>query len=87
MIRSNNSYFYDPANLSPQNSRALSEEVDLNYQALVYNAFLNEIMERDWIKGVVARDFFAPLKLTDASSSINGKPAMDVIWYWYTGIR
>jgi len=84
---SNNSYLYDPANLSPQNSRALSEEVDLNYQALVYNAFLNEIMERDWIKGVVARDFYAPLKLTDASSSINGKPAMDVIWYWYTGIR
>jgi len=67
--------------------RSFSGNVDLEYQALVYNAFMNEIIEREWIKGMVARSFYAPLKLTDASISINGKPAMDVLWYWYTGIK
>jgi hypothetical protein len=73
--------------MSPQNLRSFSGNVDLEYQALVYNAFMNEIIEREWIKGMVARSFYAPLKLTDASISINGKPAMDVLWYWYTGIK
>jgi hypothetical protein len=72
---------------SPKNSVSFSGDLDLEYQALIYNAFLNEIIGRDWIKGIVACDYYAPLKLTDASSSINGKPAMDVLWYWYTGVR
>lgn len=71
----------------PQNLGSFSGEVNLEYQALIYNAFMNEIIEREWIKGMVARSFYAPLKLTDASISINGKPAMDVLWYWYTGIK
>lgn len=77
----------DHGSFSPQNSMSFSEDVDLEYQNLIYNAFLNEIMSREWIQGIIARDYYAPLKLTDASSSINGKPAMDVLWYWYTGVR
>lgn len=70
-----------------QNSGVVLEDSNLEYQALVYNAFLNEIIGRDWIDGAVARKFYGPLKLTDLSNSINGKPAMDVLWYWYTGVR
>lgn len=84
------SYDLDQLNFlsfTPQNSVSFVDEVDLDYQSFIYNAFLNQIIGRDWINGVVAGDFYAPLKLTDASSSINGKPAMDVLWYWYTGVR
>ena len=60
---------------------------DQQVQVDFYNALLSEIMACPCVDGVFSRSFFYPLKLSDQSSSIYGKPAMDVLWYWYTGIK
>ncbi len=55
----------------------------LNEQAQVYNAALNAIQQRDWITGMVASGFAPAATLKDLSVSVRGKPAADVLWYWY----
>jgi len=64
-----------------------SDQIDLQEQADLYSASLYEILNRDWISGLSSRGFFFPIKLQDFSSSINGKPASDILWHWYTGIK
>jgi len=72
--------------LSPRDTYHISD-IDLERQTLFYNILLNSVISRSWISGVIARSFYPQLSLTDASYSINGKPAMDVLWYWYDGIK
>ena len=60
-----------------------SEMVDLQEQADIYNAAFAAINEHDWIAGVTSRGFYPPVSLKDNTYSIHGKPASDVIWYWY----
>lgn len=57
--------------------------VDLQEQVDIYSAALNAVNNREWITGFVSRGFFYPAALQDASSSIHGKPASDVLWYWF----
>jgi len=57
--------------------------ISLQEQTNSYNAALPEINRRDWISGVSSRRFLVPGSYQDQSSSIRGKPAADVIWYWY----
>ncbi len=57
--------------------------VDLQAQVDLYNAALGAMNSRDWISGVIAKGFYPPVALQDASTSTNGKPAMDVLWYWF----
>jgi len=64
-----------------------TEQIDLQEQVDIYNACLFEIFNRDWISGLSSRGFYFPIKLQDFSSSINGKPAADVLWYWYAGVK
>ncbi len=59
--------------------------LDLQTQAEIYSAFLAVVNERPWIDGVVSQGFYPPAALQDASSSIHGKPASEIIWYWYSG--
>ncbi|MFH1446853.1 MAG: hypothetical protein ABIG43_05535, partial [Chloroflexota bacterium] len=61
--------------------------IDLQVQVDLYNAICKAIIERDWIDGLISRGYFPSVKLMDASSSVNGKPAMDVLWYWYSGVK
>ncbi len=56
---------------------------DLNEQAAVYAAILNAVNNRSYIDGLIARGFYPPVVLQDVSSSIFGKPASDVLWYWF----
>jgi hypothetical protein len=56
---------------------------DLSEQAMLYNAVMIAINQRPWIGGVISRGFYPPTVLQDATASINGKPAGDVLWYWY----
>lgn len=58
-------------------------QVDLQEQVDIYSAAFNAINDREWINGFVSRGFFYPASLQDTSSSIHGKPASDVIWYWF----
>jgi hypothetical protein len=57
--------------------------VNLKEQEDVYQALMMAINERPWLGGFVSRGYFAPAALQDASASVHGKPAEDVLWYWF----
>jgi hypothetical protein len=55
----------------------------LNTQAEVYSAALTVISQRSWIAGFYAVGYYPPVALIDPSISIHGKPASDVLWFWF----
>lgn len=57
--------------------------LNLQIQMDVYEAMLNAINERSWVNGIVSRGYYPPAMLRDKSASIYGKPAGDLLWYWY----
>lgn len=66
---------------APTSARGLN--VDLRAQADLYQAMLNAINSRSFIGGIVSRDYYPPTLLQDPSASVHGKPAADVLWYWF----
>lgn len=58
-------------------------QIDLQEQADIYEALLMAVNERDWIHGFVTRYFYPPAILRDKSASVHGKPAQNVIAYWF----
>ena len=62
---------------------AAQAAVDLTAQVNAYQALIAAVNERAWIGGFVSRGYYPPAALQDASASIHGKPAADVLWYWY----
>ena len=61
--------------------------VDLDEQHLIYSAILPIVASRDWIKGVAIRGYDPTLEIQDGSSSIAGKPALNLIFGWYNEIE
>ena len=57
--------------------------VNLDAQAQAFNAMLLEASKRPEITGFYARGYNPIVALQDKSASVNGKPARDVLWYWY----
>lgn len=57
--------------------------LNLGLQADIYESILNAINARPWVGGVVSRGYYPPTILQDKSVSVHGKPAADVLWYWY----
>jgi hypothetical protein len=49
----------------------------------LYEAMLNAINTRPWVGGVVSRGYYPPALLQDKSASVHGKPAADLLWYWF----
>lgn len=72
-----NSSFNNPAIQYP------NATLDLKAQADLYTAVLNVINQRPWITGFYSAGYYPPVSLLDYSVSIHGKPASDVLWYWY----
>ncbi|MDT8897058.1 hypothetical protein QYE77_02185 [Thermanaerothrix sp. 4228-RoL] len=60
-----------------------SSAVDLERQARFYQGAAMAINSRPWIRGLVTRGYQPAVTLIDASPSIRGKPAADVIKAWY----
>lgn len=60
--------------------------IDLAEQADVYKAIIDEIIDRDWITGVVSQGYFPAAVVRDYSSSTRGKPAMDVLSYYFNEV-
>jgi hypothetical protein len=58
-------------------------KVDLTEQAQAINAVLIEAVKRPSIQGIYARRYNPAVALQDKSASVRGKPARDVLWYWY----
>jgi hypothetical protein len=57
--------------------------LNLQLQADLYEAVLTAVNGRPWISGVVSRGYYPPAALRDKSASVHGKPAADILWYWY----
>jgi hypothetical protein len=58
-------------------------KVDLPGQAAAYNAMLLATASRQEIIGFFSSGYNPAVALQDKSASVNGKPARDVLWYWY----
>ncbi len=61
--------------------------VDLDLQVQIYNNILPIVANLDWVSGVSIRGYNPVVSMMDGSSSIAGKPARDVIWYWFAGFH
>ncbi|MEN4101198.1 MAG: carboxypeptidase regulatory-like domain-containing protein [Anaerolineaceae bacterium] len=57
--------------------------VDLQIQQNLYNAALSAVDDHSWIVGFISRGYFPTLMMADGSPSVNGKPAWNILWYWY----
>jgi hypothetical protein len=57
--------------------------LDLQQQVDIYDAMFNAINTRPWVSGFVSRGYFQPVALLDKSASVHGKPAADLLWYWF----
>jgi hypothetical protein len=57
--------------------------INMQAQTDIYQALLAAVNERPWVGGFVSRGYYPPAVLHDASASLHGKPAADVLWYWY----
>jgi hypothetical protein len=57
--------------------------IDLGEQADIYSAVLGAMNTRDWITGFVSRGYYPPVMLQDKSASVRGKPAQEVLKYWF----
>ncbi|HEX7555888.1 MAG TPA: carboxypeptidase regulatory-like domain-containing protein [Leptolinea sp.] len=66
-----------PAPIQPDLALSMQEQANL------YNAVLPEINRRSWVDGVSTRRYLITSSNQDQSSSIRGKPAADIVWYWY----
>lgn len=62
-------------------------QLDMEGQAHAINAVLLEAFNRQEILGFYSRGYNPVVVLHDMSASVNGKPASDVLWYWYPRIN
>jgi hypothetical protein len=56
--------------------------IDSDTQANLYQAALAVINQTSWVQGLVTYGYNPQVAIQDASSSIRGKSAADVLWYW-----
>ncbi len=66
-----------------QPNNPASGGVDMTAQVDLYEAMLNAVNSRPYISGLISRGFYPPSLLQDLSASIHGKPAADLLWYWF----
>jgi len=69
--------------LSRPNPDTGTVALDLQMQADLYEALLTAVNGRPWINGFVSRGYYPPAALQDKSASVHGKPAADILWYWF----
>jgi hypothetical protein len=60
--------------------------LDLPEQSDALNAVILAAYAREEIQGFYARRFYPPVSLHDKSASVNGKPAGQMLGYWYSEI-
>lgn len=74
---------YDWSMLNRPNADISTVNTDLQQQFDIYDAMFNAVNARSWVSGFVSRGYFGPVALLDKSASIHGKPAADLLWYWF----
>lgn len=68
--------------LDQPNADEATVGLDLQGQADLYEAVLTALNARPWVAGVISRGYYLPAALQDKSTSVHGKPAADILWYW-----
>ena len=61
--------------------------VDTNEQADVYQGIMKAAIARPWIYGIVSKGYNPAVGVQDASNSVHGKPAMQVISYYFNNLN
>ena len=74
---------FDWTALNRPNADLATVNLDLQQQVDIYDAMFNAMNARSWVSGFVSRGYFAPVALQDKSASVHGKPAADLLWYWF----
>lgn len=74
---------FDWTALNRPNADLGTVNLDLQQQLDIYDAVFNAVNARAWVSGLVSRGYFAPVALQDKSASVYGKPAADLLWYWF----
>jgi hypothetical protein len=69
--------------LNPPRDDVGTVNLDIQQQVDIYDAMFNAVNGRPWVNGFVSRGYFAPVALQDKSASVHGKPAADLLWYWF----
>jgi hypothetical protein len=69
--------------LSRPNADIGTVNLNLQQQVDIYDAVFNAVNTRPWVSGLISRGYFAPVALQDKSASVHGKPAADLLWYWF----
>lgn len=72
--------------LDPPYTEDIAAPVNLQEQVDIYHAFFTVINDLSWVDGFISRRYFPPVPLQDKSSSVHGKPAANVLWFWFTQI-
>jgi len=60
---------------------------DSALQASLYNAISVSTFSKSWITGLISREYYPFLQLNDPGPSPYGKPANDVLWFWFHFIQ
>lgn len=84
------------SDLLTQNIALLRDNVSANIimaiapsqaQVSFFNLSLKSIITQEWVDGIIINDYYPWLATNDMPTSIYAKPAMDVVWYWYAGVK
>ena len=62
---------------------SIAEQKQAEERLAKEQAMLNAINTRPWVAGVISRGYYPPAMLQDKSASVHGKPAADLLWYWF----
>ena len=73
--------------LAPPYSDQANVTLDFQEQVNAYAAVFQAAGERPWINGLVASGYYPGGTLQDKSASLRGKPAQDVLLYWFPRLR
>ncbi len=80
-VRKDWQYFNQPTQDDASFPLSLQEQAD------IYQALLIALDSRPWLKGFVSRGYYPPIALKDKSASVHGKPAAEVLRFWYSRLR
>lgn len=69
--------------LNRPNADITTVSLDLQQQFDIYDTMFNAVNARSWVSGFVSRGYYSPAVLRDKSASVHGKPAADLLWFWY----
>ncbi len=60
-----------------------AQPLDLDLQSRIYNAAIIASASKPWIRGFISREYDPLVVVKDQRASVYGKPAWDVLWFWY----